>query len=517
MFTTGRRLSQTARKTPEKTGRKAVLMTVALMTAMAAGAADKKAGKTAPPVEPPVLHETTHSGVFGGTRVRYNAIAGETHLSDKTGAPVAAIFSTTYLRTDVQNTSERPVFFIFNGGPGSSSLWLHLGVYGPVRVAVPSDGEDDGAAPFRIIDNPASILDVADMVFIDPVGTGYSRAIGTGKGKDFWGVEKDARSIAEFIRLWLVKHQRWNSPKYLSGESYGTTRAAALMKELQGGWTDIAINGLVLISSILDFQTARYQPGNDTPYLSYLPTMAATAVHHGKVDIGDRSLEDYLAEVRAFTLGDYASALLQGNRLDPAEFDRVAARMSAYTGLRKSYVVNANLRVSNMRFMKELLRDEGFSVGRLDARYKGRDYDGVGERFDADPSAYGIDAAYTAAINHYLQSRLGVDITRRYEVLSGVGRHWTAPEYGRYSSGYVNVAPHIGRAMRENSDFRVMVASGYYDLATPFFASENTFNANGIDTGRVTFTYYPAGHMMYVHEPSLDMLVRDIRAFIAGR
>jgi carboxypeptidase C (cathepsin A) len=488
---------------------------VASAIALPGIAGDKKKEKS--PVEAPKVYETEHSGTFVGTKVRYKAIAGETHLKNEDGDPTASIFSVTYLRTDVKDAASRPVFFVFNGGPGSASLWLHLGVYGPKRVAVPSDAQDDGAAPFNLVDNPMSLLDMVDMVFIDPVGTGYSRAIGEGEGKDFWGIENDAKSIAEFIRLWLVKHKRWNSPKYLSGESYGTTRAAALLKELQGGWADIAINGVVFVSSILDFQTARFQPGNDTPYISYLPTMAATAWYHGKVDKAGRTIESFLDEVRAFTLGDYASALIQGNRLSDDAFNQVAAQVAAYTGLSEQYVKNANLRVNNMRFMKELRRNEGLSVGRLDSRYVGVDYDGTRERFDNDPSGYGIDAAYTAGIYHYLQNDLGVDIERRYEVLSGTpGRHWSEPRKRGYSEGYPNVAPHVGEAMRENRDFRAMVASGYFDLATPFFASENTFNANGIDTDRITFTYYESGHMMYVHEPSLEKLVKDVRAFLRG-
>lgn len=480
--------------------------------------ADDKQDKKAVPVEAAKVFETEKSGTFGGVKLRYKTVAGETHLKNDAGEETAAIFSVSYLRTDVKPSDDRPVFFIFNGGPGSASLWLHMGVYGPKRIAVPSDGEDDGAAPFRLVDNPLSILDVADMVFIDPVGTGYSRAVGKGDGKDFWGIKNDAQSIAEFIRLWLVKNKRWNSPKYLSGESYGTTRAAALMEELQGGWADIAVNGIVFISSILDFQTARYQPGNDTPYLSYLPTMAATAWYHGKVDKAGRTLDAFMDEVRAFTLGEYASALLQGNRLSDVQFNAVAKKFSGYTGLKLQYVKNANLRVNNMRFMKELLRDEGFVTGRLDSRYKGRDYEGTGDTFDADPSAYGIDAAYTAGIYHYLQNDLGVDIERRYEVLSGTpGRHWSEPRKRGYSEGYPNVAPHVGEAMRQNKDFRVLVANGYYDMATPFFATENTFNANGIDTDRVTFTYYEAGHMMYVHEPSLEKLVKDIRDFLKAQ
>ena len=467
------------------------------------------------PVEPTKRFESDHTGTFGGERVRYKAIAGETHLKNDKGQATAAIWSVTYLRDGVDDTTNRPVLFIFNGGPGSSSVWLHLGVYGPKRLVLPSDAQDDGAAPYRLEDNPLSLLDMADMVFIDPVGTGYSRVIGEGKAEDFLGVREDARSLAEFIRLWLLEHKRWMSPKYLSGESYGTTRTAALLDALSGGWSDIAINGAMMISSILDFQTARYAPSNDTPYISYLPTMAATAWYHNKVDKTGYSLESFLEEVRNFTLGDYASALLMGNRLTDEEFEDIVTRMARYTGLKPQYIRNANLRVSNFRFMKELRRDEGLSVGRLDSRFVGRDYVAVGDRFDNDPSGYGIDAGYTAGIYHYLQTDLGVDIERRYEVLSGrTFQQWKGVPTSGYTGGYVNVAPHVGTAMRENKDFRVLVANGYYDFATPFFASENTYNANGIDTNRVTFTYYEAGHMMYVHQPSIETLVKDLRTFI---
>lgn len=486
------------------------------LLAWAPVAADDKAKAKEP--KAPKRYETTHKNTFGGQSVEYRAIAGETHLKDKKGEPIASIFSTTYLRTNVDRGDNRPVMFVFNGGPGSSSVWLHLGLYGPVRLVLPSDAEDDGSAPYDLRHNPLSPLDMVDMVFVDPVGTGYSRAIGKGKGKDFWGVTEDAQSLAEFIRLWLNEYGRWNSPKYLSGESYGTTRSAALLKELSGGWTDISVNGVLLISSILDFQTARFAPGNDTPYISYLPTMAATAWYHDKVNKEGRTLEGFLDEVREFTLGEYAHSLLLGNRISDEAFNIAAAKMAAYTGLDVDYIKRGNLRVTNMRFMKELLKDEGYSVGRLDSRFKGRDYDTLNDTFEADPSGYGIDSAYSAALNHYMRQTLTVDLEQRYEILSGeVFGPWKGIKTPGYTGGYVNVAPHIGRAMRQNKDFRAFVANGYYDLATPFFATENTFNANGIDTERSVFTYYEAGHMMYVHQPSIEALMKDVRDFfVAG-
>ncbi|MCJ9430177.1 S10 family peptidase [Kordiimonas marina] len=476
-------------------------------------AADAPKDKAAPVPEPKSF-VSEKTGTFGGVKLKYKAIAEETYIKNEDQKPVASIFSVSYIREGEKDTRHRPVFFIFNGGPGSASLWLHLGLYGPERVVVPSDATDDGAAPYDITANPQSILDVADLVFIDPVGTGYSHAIGEGKGKDFWGIDKDAKSVAEFIRLWLVKHQRWNSPKFLSGESYGTTRAAALLNALQGGWTNISINGVVFISSILDFRTAIAEPGNDAPYISYLPTMAATAWYHGKVDKKGRTLEAYMDDVRAFANGEYATALRQGNRLTKAKFDEIAGKVAAYTGLSKQYVINANLRVHYMRYLKELMRNDGVTLGRLDSRYMGKDYDGTGATFDNDPSGYGINAAYTAAINQYLHQGLGVTFTRNYDVLSDKpGRNWTEKK-PFYAAGYPNVAPYVGTAMRENKDLDVMVACGYYDFATPFFAAENTFNSNGIDTSRVSFSYYDAGHMMYVHEPSREKLLTNIRAFI---
>ncbi|WCL53236.1 peptidase S10 [Gimibacter soli] len=486
---------------------------VAALVMSGSAIADDKKETAAKPVGEPKVFETTHKGTFGGTAVSYKAVAGETYLKDENGEPTAAIFSTSYIRTDVKDSVSRPVFFVFNGGPGSASVWLHMGIYGPKRIIVPSDAKDDGAAPFTLVDNPDSILDQVDMVFIDPVGTGWSRAIGKGKSEDFWGVKEDAKSVAEFIRIWLQKNNRWNSPKYLSGESYGTTRAAALLNELQGSYTDIAINGVALISSILDFSWNSYDPGQTRAYIGYLPTMAATAWYHGLVSHEGRTLEGYVEEVRQFALGDYATALLQGNRLPKAKFNEIAEKVAAYTGLKLQYVKNANLRVHYYKYLKELRRDEGLTVGRLDGRYLGRDYEGTGEHIDNDPSFYGIDSAYNAGTMHYFQNDLKVDIERRFSVIGGV-RNWKGLEYGGYDGGFVNVAQHVGQAQRENSDIKILVANGYYDFATPFFATENTFNDNGIDTAKVTFTYYESGHMMYAHEPSFQQLVKDVRDFI---
>ncbi|MEZ9820343.1 S10 family peptidase [Shewanella sp. 10N.286.45.A1] len=465
-------------------------------------------------VEPEVV-VTEHKARINDNKINYQAIAGETILEDSKGLPLASIFSISYLRTDVKNSDKRPVTFVFNGGPGSASLWLHMGLFGPKRVVVPGDATDDGAAPYPLIENKYSILDESDLVFIDPVGTGFSRALGENKGADFWGVTEDAKSIAEFMRRWLIEHGRWNSPKYLAGESYGTTRAAALVDELQGGWTDISINGVMLISSILDFSHARYQPGNNQPYIGFLPTMAATAFYHDKVSAADKALglEAFIEASRQFAIKDYALALLQGNRLDAATYQATRKQLARFTGLSEFYLDRVNLRVSASRYTKQLLRDQDLTVGRLDSRYKGVDYDSGGERNDNDPSGYGIDGAYTAAIHDYVYKDLGIKMTRPFNVLSyEVNRGWNWNVNGKQMH-YVNVAPMLGRAQRENKDLRIFVANGYFDFATPFFATENTFADNGIDNRRVSMHYYAAGHMMYVEPDSLAQLATDIRAF----
>lgn len=486
-------------------------------------AAEKPAVKKAPAkvtkaADTPQIFTTSHQGRFGGSRVGYQAVAGETFLKNKKGQPEAAIFSVAYLRDGVTDTSRRPVLFIFNGGPGSASLWLHLGLFGPRRVDVPSDATDDGAAPYKLVDNPLSVLDIADLVFIDPVGTGYSRALGDKKPEDFWGVTKDARSISRFIRRWLSVNKRWNSPKYLAGESYGTMRAVAVTNQLEGGVNDVSLNGVILISTVLNSIYSDARQGNEMAYIAFLPTYAATAWYHNRITPRPTGLKAFLAEAREFALNDYARALLAGSRLDTETHHRVRARLAHFTGLSEDYLERARLRVSPGRFQRQLLRAEGKVIGRLDGRYTGREFDDVGETPSADPSFYGIDGAYTAAINTYLAGELGVTMDRQFETLGfDVFRKWDWDVGGgggiRPSS--VNVAPFLGRAMQQNSAFRVLQASGYFDFATPFFAAENTMARNGIDASRVRFVYFEAGHMMYIHQPSLKRLGAEIRAFVS--
>ena len=455
------------------------------------------------------------AGTFNGERINYVATAGETFLKNDKGENIASIFTVAYTRKDQPDPAKRPVTFVFNGGPGSASLWLHMGVFGPKRIVVPSDGQPAGAAPYPLEDNPHSLLDVTDLVFIDPVGTGYSTAMGKAKDAEFWGIKEDAESIASFIRQWITDAGRWNSPKYIAGESYGTTRAARLVQALQGDWNGIAVNGVLLISSILDFHTADFGKGNNLPYIGYLPTYAAAAWHHNRVSPKPESLPAFLDEARNFAINEYSVALLKGSKLTGADRQQVIAKLARYTGLSETYLEQTDLRVDAFRFMKQLLRDQSLVIGRFDARYTGRDYDDAGEFFENDPSGYGVDGAFVAAINDYLSRTLKVDFDRRYRILDGEpSRNWKWNEGQGGWATHVNVAPHLGRAMRENPDFRVFVGNGYYDLATPFFSTELTMADNGIDPNRVTMKYYEAGHMMYTHEPSLLALAVDTRAFI---
>ncbi|WP_170002419.1 S10 family peptidase [Pseudopontixanthobacter vadosimaris] len=452
-------------------------------------------------------------GTFGGKRVAYTATVQENVLKAEDGTPMAAIVTTSYV-ADPRDPS-RPVTFLFNGGPGSGSVWLQMGAFGPKRVDIPGDATDDGAPPYPILDNPESLLDVTDLVFIDPVGTGFSHTIGDTKGEDYWGITKDAKSVAEVIRLWISENGRWNSPKFLGGESYGTTRSAAVAHELEGGYNDVALNGIILISTILDFATGADREGNELSYVTNLPTMAATALYHGKAEAA--SVEGFVAEARAFALGPYASFLLKGRAATPAEHAAIRSQLARFTGLSETYLDNANLRVWPGRFYKELLRDRGLTIGRLDSRYTGRDYDNAGEGPDNDPSFYGIDAGYAAAINQFLREDIGYRTDRSYVTIGNVGPWDWEIDGGRDENAYLTVAPYIGKAMRENADLRVLVAQGWYDFATPFFAAEYALSRPGIPQDRIEWHYYDSGHMMYVREEDRAQLSDDIRRFIRAR
>lgn len=487
-----------------------LLLALLLAAATPATAQDtEKPDKSEAPIPAPNRSVTRHSGTFGGKTIAYTATVGETYLKDKDGKPTASIFSTSYVKDG--KDPRRPVTFLYNGGPGSGSVWLHMGAFGPKRVTIP-DAKDDGAPPYPIIDNPESLLDVTDIVFIDPVGTGFSHALGKTEPKTFWGVTADAKSISEFIRLWLNDNGRWNAPKFIGGESYGTTRSAALINQLEGQYNDVAVNGVILISTILDFGAEADTEGNEMQYVVTLPSMAAVAAYHKHLPVQPTALEPFLDDARAFASGPYITALLKGNRLPPAERTAIRKQLAGFTGLSEDFLERANLRVSPDRFYKELLRDRGTSVGRLDSRYLGIDYDNAGEAPDNDPSFYGIDASYTAAINSWARDGLGYKTDRQYVTIGSVG-DWDW-KLGNGRDTYMNVAPYLSKALRENSGMKIFVGQGYYDFATPFFGAEQSLTRPGFPAGRVEFHYYDAGHMMYVREADLAKLSRDIRSFI---
>ncbi|QZD94883.1 S10 family peptidase [Qipengyuania gelatinilytica] len=493
-----------------------LLAAAAVLALSAPLSAQEKPG--APPAEQiePQVKSRSLTGTFGGQRMSYTATVSETILEGDDGKQEAVIVTTSYVKSP-RDTS-RPVFFIYNGGPGSGSVWLQMGAWGPKRVGIPSDARDDGAPPYPILENPESLLDVADLVFIDPPGTGFSFLTKGTDPEKYYGLRQDARAVAQVIRRWINDNGRWNSPKYLGGESYGTTRTAMVVDELEGGtFNDVALNGLILVSTILDLAGREPTPGNEMAYIVTLPNMAAAAYYHGKVQAP--SVEAIAEEARQFAIGPFATALLKGQDLPDAERAAVRAELSRLTGLSEEYLDQANLRVTSQRFYKELLRDRGLTIGRLDARYTGRDYDNAGETPDNDPSFYGIDAGYTAAVNSWLRDGLGFETDREYQSIGREpGQYWDwSMNNGRGRNAYLNVAPLIGRAMRENSQLRLFNAQGWYDFATPFFGAEYSLNRFGIPQDRLTFKYYDAGHMMYVRDEDRVKLSNDLREFIRAR
>ncbi|HEY0552691.1 MAG TPA: peptidase S10 [Thermoanaerobaculia bacterium] len=484
-------------------------------TAAAAPKAAMPMDKTAMPKAEDRLVTTQHHAVVGGQDLRYTVTAGTLILRDEDGKPKASIFFTSYTRDGVKDVGHRPITYTFNGGPGSASVWLHLGAFGPRRVAL----EEEGWAPpppYHLEDNNESLLDLTDLVFIDPVTTGYSRAIPGKDAKKYYGLEEDAETVAEFIRLYTTRFNRWTSPKFLAGESYGTTRASKLSNVLQRRH-GIYLNGIVLLSSILNFQTARFAVGNDLPYPLFLPTYTATAWYHKKLpaDLQSGTLQKAVEESKRFAAGEYTLALMQGNTLTPGQWNDTAAKVARYTGLSPEYIKEVNLRPEIQAFDKELLRDQRLTVGRLDSRFKGRDRSAGGERPEFDPSNAAITGPFTAVLNDYVRKDLGFKSDLPYEVLTDRVRPWP---YGR-DNEYANVAEDLRVAMSQNPALKVFVACGYYDLATPLFAAEYTFHHIGFEPDfaqRIGLHYYEAGHMMYVRRADRVQLKKDIAAFYEG-
>lgn len=454
--------------------------------------------------------QTQHTSRVGGSPLAYTATAGTLALKDAVGKLRANVFFVAYTKDGVPSGG-RPIAFVFNGGPGSASVWLHMGLVGPKRVQMGDDGFQP-SPPYSLVDNDDSLLDVADVVAIDAISTGYSRMAEGEEGKNFHGVRQDIEAFSDFIRLYLTRFNRWSSPKYLLGESYGTVRSAGLSADLQARH-GIELNGIILVSSVIDFSTLSEAPGNELNYASFFPTLTATAWYHKRLaaDLQAMDIAKVSEESRRFVWGEYMTALLKGSRLTAAERKDIAAKVARLSGLSADFVEQANLRISPGRFRKELLRDQRLTLGRLDSRYTALDRDAAGETSEFDPSNTALQGAYTAIFSDYVRNQLKWESDLPYYT-SGNVRPWEY-EQGRF----LNLTDNLRSAMARNPFLHVFVANGYYDMATPFAGTEYTFDHLGFEktyAERVSMGYYEGGHMMYSRPNMLKALKNDMARFI---
>src|SRR5579872_27129 len=478
-------------------------------SASVAPQARKEAAETLPVV-------TQHEVHVGGKALRYTTTAGLMPIRNAEGEIEANIFFIAYTLDGPNAPERRPLTFSFNGGPGSASVWLHLGAIGPKRVKMQAEGMMP-SPPYQLVDNEYTLLDQTDLVFIDPVGTGYSRAVKNELKKKFLGVREDIESVGEFIRLYLGRYERWSSPLFLVGESYGTTRAAGLSGYLVDH--GIAFNGVMLISSVLNFETLEFTPGNDLPYILYLPSFATTAWYHKK--LGPDLQQDFQKlrnEVEQWASTGYAEALAKGDRLTAEERNTAIERLARYTGLSKTYIDRANLRIDEPHFTKELLRDEKLIAGRLDSRFTGTDRSLISETPSYDPSQSAIRPPYTAMFNQYVRTELGYKSDMEYYILGG-GFGFLEWDWGSASAGFPDTAQALRDAFERNPYMKLFVGNGFYDLATPYFATQYTLNHMGLDAKQhasISLGYYGAGHMMYIRDESLGELKKDISTFMSN-
>jgi len=479
---------------------------------------EEKKEEKAPPKDNLVV--TKHTVRIGGKEIKYTVTTGTMVLKEETPdrekesegeKPRAQVFFVAYTKDGNGSRAKRPLTFSFNGGPGSSSVWLHMGVLGPRRVVM----QDDGTLPkppFELTDNEYSLLDETDLVFIDPMNTGYSRPVEGVKPKEWHGFKKDIESVGDFIRLYTTRTNRWLSPKFLIGESYGTTRAAGLSGYLQERH-GMYLNGIMLVSAALDFTTLDFNVNNDLPYILYLPGYTATAWYHDVLK-PHKPLQTWLQEAEEFAIGDYARALLKGDGLSKEEREQIIDKISLYTGVSRQFVERSKLRLDAFQYFKELLRERGLTVGRLDSRFTGKDRLGVTEHAEYDPLLTTVQGPYTAGFYDYVRSELKFESDLPYEILSWFVHPWS---YAEFENQYVHVAETLRKAMTINPYLKVFVANGYYDLGTPYFATEYTFDHLGLDEGlrqNISMEYYEAGHMMYIHLPSLRLMKKDLSDFI---
>ena len=500
----------------------ALLVLLSLAPAPAAEPpANPQPAPAAEPAPPPKEEKsvTEHSIQIGGSALRYTATAGTLLLRNDKEEPIASVGYVAYTKADVADPSRRPITFAYNGGPGSSSIWLHMGVLGPRRV-VTTDAAPTPPPPYELVDNEYSILDRTDLVMIDPVGTGVSRPVGKGEGKDFWGVDQDIRAVGQFIYRYVDSNRRWNSPKYLLGESYGTMRSAGVVDWLQSE-KNMAFNGVILVSVFVDATTAITLPGNDLAFELIVPTYAAIAWYHKMIPDAPADLATLADEARRFAAGEYATALAKGDRLPDAERKAVIAKLSRWTGLSADYLDKANLRVTEGQFTQELLRQHRETVGRLDSRFTGPTFRPLSEEAEYDPQEAAISAAFTATFFGYYHDELKFGADKTYRVSAELWRDWDwkhrAPGSRFPLPGWPNTGVDLAHAMSYNPNLRVLNLNGYYDLATPYFATEYTMDHLGLDPklrDHVEHRYFEAGHMMYLQLSSLAKFKAEVAGFI---
>ncbi len=463
------------------------------------------------------LFTSSQSVTINGKTINLSAETGTVQLRDENDKPIALFGFTHYKKTG--SDERRPIVFAFNGGPLSASFWLHFGILGPKRVEI-NDPDYTKPAPYKVVNNEFSILDKADLVMIDPIGVGFSKPIGDAKWEDFWGVDQDIRSIGLFIEQFIIRAEKFNAPKYLLGESYGTFRNAGLVKHLQD--KGIAMNGVIMVSAVFELQHLLFGPGDDVAYLVHFPTYAATAWYHNKVADKGENLEAFLNGVRAFTANEYAPALLKGDQLTAAEKDAVAQKLADYSGLSKKYWLMADLRVTNGEYFQELLRTDGLSVGRLDSRFTGVNEDLLSQFAQTDPQSDAISAPYISAYKNYLYNDLKVRKDLSYTTSTGSRKDfkWDWKHSGNViwnAQVAVSTLPDMTSAMKRNPNLKILILNGYYDLATVFYGVEHSINHMGLEPElkkNIIMKYYEAGHMMYTHKPSMEKFKRDVDEFI---
>lgn len=497
----------------------------AFTSALPAQEKDAKSGDkpdaAAAPAEKPKEESfvTDHTLKLAAQTIPYKATAGTIMLKNEKDEPTALVYYTAYSRTDAKDASQRPLSFVYNGGPGSASMWLHMGAFGPRRVASVDVGAGT-APPFKLVDNNETLLDKTDLVFVDPVGTGFSHAAGKAQDKDFWGVDQDVKSLAQFVQTYINRNNRWNSPKFLIGESYGTFRSAALANYLQSK-NGIYLNGIVLISNVLDLGSISFLTGVDTPYILYLPSYAATAWTHNLIPDRPASLEPFLQEARHFASTEYADALMKGRNLPAAQKADTARKLSRFTGLSEDYLLKADLRVSLPQFMQELQRSRGLITGRLDSRFTGPAFDLLSEFGEYDPQSSYITGPFVATFNSYVREELKFGQDKSYHLFAPIDGQWDWKHAGADNQqgfpGAPNVEADLVAALLSNPHLQVEVENGFFDLATPFFGSEYTMDHLGLPAklqSNIHHKYYNAGHMMYVRDEDRVQLKNNVASFI---